>query len=592
MANILKDIQCAGSDTRTPMLDRTDFASWKQCIRLYCRAKENRVNILKSINEGPFKMGTVQEPLAEGTEGAPHLGDTIHDYYVRFAKLINDTRNIKMTMSRMQLNSKFINNMLPKWGRFVTAVKLNRGLRDSNCDQLYAYLKQHEAHVNENKMMLDRFTQHIVDPLVLMSNVSHQQHYSQSSSTLPSTMFRVDRIEVKGPIHWVEVQLDDCDAFDSDVDEAPTVQTMFMVNLSSADPVYDEAGPSVGQLSGKDLLVIVAADIDCLPLGFDPFLLFTMSNITNIKFVLTQKGLDVFCHKFHILEDVLPHTRFFEYANFRLPLSTFLVNMLRHYRINLSQLSVITASKFSHFEILCRVHNIEPTFRFFRCFYVNSKNKGWMSFSKRSDSDVVCYTKPIDSLKHWNGHFFWVDSFACSASFSWHTDNNVPRDPFPKSTEFNMDHYVVLVAHSDPFWKFLEPFLCLVGMSRYYTLDEDNYLSFLHDDGTDIDLLAFIQVTDPTKVKVGERERAEGEAKLLDSTVGHVVSLLPIALARANSELEASVDRLFDEGVGTYQGVSTIGGGQEAETGLVTGVRIITDENVVDEKPKCLQVKD
>ncbi|GJZ86256.1 integrase, catalytic region, zinc finger, CCHC-type containing protein [Tanacetum coccineum] len=30
----------------------------------------------------------------------------------------------------------------------------------------------------------------------------------------------------------------------SDVDEAPTTQTMFMVNLSSEDPIYDEAGPS------------------------------------------------------------------------------------------------------------------------------------------------------------------------------------------------------------------------------------------------------------------------------------------------------------------------------------------------------------
>ncbi|GJW66803.1 hypothetical protein Tco_0121227 [Tanacetum coccineum] len=39
-------------------------------------------------------------------------------------------------------------------------------------------------------------------------------------------------------------QADDCDAFDSDVDEAPTAQTMFMANLSSAYPVYDEAGPS------------------------------------------------------------------------------------------------------------------------------------------------------------------------------------------------------------------------------------------------------------------------------------------------------------------------------------------------------------
>nr|GEW50295.1 integrase, catalytic region, zinc finger, CCHC-type, peptidase aspartic, catalytic [Tanacetum cinerariifolium] len=39
-------------------------------------------------------------------------------------------------------------------------------------------------------------------------------------------------------------QADECDAFDSNADEAPTVQTMFMANLSFEDPVYDEVGPS------------------------------------------------------------------------------------------------------------------------------------------------------------------------------------------------------------------------------------------------------------------------------------------------------------------------------------------------------------
>ncbi|GJU62787.1 hypothetical protein Tco_1244622 [Tanacetum coccineum] len=44
-------------------------------------------------------------------------------------------------------------------------------------------------------------------------------------------------------------EADQCDAFDSDVDEAPNIQTMFMVNLSSEVPNYDEAGPHMTQYS-------------------------------------------------------------------------------------------------------------------------------------------------------------------------------------------------------------------------------------------------------------------------------------------------------------------------------------------------------
>nr|GEU67768.1 peptidase C48, SUMO/sentrin/Ubl1 [Tanacetum cinerariifolium] len=69
-----EDIQCAGSDTRPPMFDRTDFASWQQRIRLYFRGKENGVNILKSIDEGPFQMGMFRETLTESKEVALHLG--------------------------------------------------------------------------------------------------------------------------------------------------------------------------------------------------------------------------------------------------------------------------------------------------------------------------------------------------------------------------------------------------------------------------------------------------------------------------------------------------------------------------------------
>ncbi|GJW41419.1 hypothetical protein Tco_0067264 [Tanacetum coccineum] len=74
MSNMSEDIQYAGSDTRPPMLDRTDFESWQQRIRLYCLGKYNGENIMKSITEGPFKMGTFIQTPAEETEGALQLG--------------------------------------------------------------------------------------------------------------------------------------------------------------------------------------------------------------------------------------------------------------------------------------------------------------------------------------------------------------------------------------------------------------------------------------------------------------------------------------------------------------------------------------
>ncbi|GJW83964.1 retrovirus-related pol polyprotein from transposon TNT 1-94 [Tanacetum coccineum] len=172
------------------MLDRTDFESWQQRIRLYCLGKDNGENIMKSITEGPFQMGTfIQTPAedAEETEGALQLGETIHVYYVRFTKLINDMRNIKMTMPRMQLNSKFVNNMLPEWSRFITEVKLNRGLKESNFDQLYSYLKQHEVHASENRIMMEMFIQPTNDPLALVSNASVQQYPTQSSMSPQSS---------------------------------------------------------------------------------------------------------------------------------------------------------------------------------------------------------------------------------------------------------------------------------------------------------------------------------------------------------------------------------------------------------------------
>ncbi|GJT85473.1 retrovirus-related pol polyprotein from transposon TNT 1-94 [Tanacetum coccineum] len=174
MANLSEDIQCASFDTRPPMLDITDFASWKQRNRLYCCGKENGVNILKSIDEGPFQMGTFREAPAEENEDKDGYNANIHATNILLQGLQKDIYtlinhhtdakdiwdNVKMLMKGSELTKEDRESQLyddfehfrqnkgetiyDYYVRFVTAVTY-RGACGSNYDQLYAYLKQHKA---------------------------------------------------------------------------------------------------------------------------------------------------------------------------------------------------------------------------------------------------------------------------------------------------------------------------------------------------------------------------------------------------------------------------------------------------------------
>ncbi|GJX21450.1 hypothetical protein Tco_0224127 [Tanacetum coccineum] len=81
-----------------------------------------------------------------------------------------------------------------------------------------------------------------------------------------------------------------------------------------------------------------------------------------------------------------------------------------------------------------------------------------------------------------------------------------------------------------------------------FTLDEETCPSFFDKDVEDMDIFTFIQIPNPTKVKIAEQERIEGEPRFLETTVGRIVPLLPVAPGRGEREIEASIDKLFDEG--------------------------------------------
>nr|GEX22571.1 hypothetical protein [Tanacetum cinerariifolium] len=152
-------------------------------IRLYCRGKENWFNILKLTDEGLFQMGSIRETLTEGTKGAASYGGAQNR--VGYANP-GQARQIKC------YNCNGIGHL----ARNYTQPK-----RPQNSE--YFKDKMLLMQAQENRVALGE------EQLLFIAG-------GQDNTV------------------------------DEDVDEqpAPTAQTMFMANLLSADPVYDETGPS------------------------------------------------------------------------------------------------------------------------------------------------------------------------------------------------------------------------------------------------------------------------------------------------------------------------------------------------------------
>ncbi|GJY70413.1 hypothetical protein Tco_0474116 [Tanacetum coccineum] len=224
MSNMSEDIQYAGFDTRPPMLDRTDIESWQQRIRLYCLGKDNGENIMKSITEGPFKMGTFIQTPAEETEGALQLGPERARVFTDLSaeekeRYKADIRAMNILLQGIPKDIYTLINHYTDakdiWDNVKMILEGSELTKDDRESQLYDEF-EHFCQIKGETIHVTNFDDDVDDP------------------TEKDLALNVDHI----------FEADQCDAFDSDVDEAPNIQTMFMVNLSSEDPIYDEVGPS------------------------------------------------------------------------------------------------------------------------------------------------------------------------------------------------------------------------------------------------------------------------------------------------------------------------------------------------------------
>ncbi|MFS7983225.1 hypothetical protein Hanom_Chr11g00972061 [Helianthus anomalus] len=126
------------------------------------------------------------------------------------------------------------------------------------------------------------------------------------------------------------------------------------------------------------------------------------SNLSGCFNILTQKGLEWYIDSYAIpasLHHVLPqkntpiypfvpgkigvYTRLFDYCNYRLPLTKFLIEALLFHEVHLTQMNPFGLAKVCHFELACRGLGSDPDLDVFRAFEVRDHPVSVRSLNRR-----------------------------------------------------------------------------------------------------------------------------------------------------------------------------------------------------------------
>ncbi|GJY80845.1 hypothetical protein Tco_0493596 [Tanacetum coccineum] len=188
MLTMAENVIAAGADNCPPMLDKSQYSSWQSRMLLYIKGKEHGKQLYDSVIIGPFKYGRVEVPETPTTPAS--IRDRTYDDLTEPEKIC-EACDIRATNIVLQGLPQDIYN-LPEWSKFVTDVKLAKDLHNTNFDQLYAHLRQHEAHANEVRLMRQQFPDPLAmhrSSLALVANppsVVYHQSY-QALATHPQT---------------------------------------------------------------------------------------------------------------------------------------------------------------------------------------------------------------------------------------------------------------------------------------------------------------------------------------------------------------------------------------------------------------------
>ncbi|GJZ00757.1 hypothetical protein Tco_0518186 [Tanacetum coccineum] len=247
----------------------TDFESWQQRIRLYCLGKDNGENIIKSITEGPFQMGTMRDTLTEGGEGALHLGPERARVFADLSaeqkegiKLTFVLRIFTTMVSKRLINTQnHFTDAKDIWDNVKMILEGSELTKDDRESQLYDEFEQLLSKSKDEETIHVYYVRNkatVQDGRVVVQDVSGR--YNANNQGRPLQRNNARRNVVAGIVGGEQVtnvdddvddspeddlalnvdhvfEADQCDAFDSDVDEAPTIQTIWKMTGKASHAV-------------------------------------------------------------------------------------------------------------------------------------------------------------------------------------------------------------------------------------------------------------------------------------------------------------------------------------------------------------------
>ncbi|GJX38244.1 hypothetical protein Tco_0251547 [Tanacetum coccineum] len=174
------NIMAAGSRDQPPMLEMGRYAQWQSRFLRYIDTRPNGDALRKCILEGPYTPSIVLHDSIQNTSHdmwitferlqqsetlniqdvktnlfwefgrfTSHDGETMESYYSRFYKMMNEMIRNNLIVATMQVNVQFLQQLQPKWSRFVTIVKQHHDLDTISYHKLFDILKQYQKEVNE-----------------------------------------------------------------------------------------------------------------------------------------------------------------------------------------------------------------------------------------------------------------------------------------------------------------------------------------------------------------------------------------------------------------------------------------------------------